>query len=106
MAGKATVNGEQNRAGFQRGEIMTISCNSSLFGEYKVNPNTLEDWQKYTKSLFDTTGLDALKKLAEVEVFRVKYKSHMSNFYATNIVEDDKVVSVTEEELKQFCIKL
>lgn len=106
MAGKAIVNGVQSSGGFKRGEIVMSTCNMSLFGSYKVNPETLEEWRSYTKSLFDSTGMAALKQIEEAGVFKVKYKAHFSNFYATNLRVDDKVVAVTEEELNKFCIKL
>lgn len=106
MGGKVIVNGVQNSGGFKRGEIVMSTCNMSLFGSYKVNPETLEEWRNYTKSLFDSTGMIALKQIEEAGVFKVKYKAHFSNFYATNLRVDDKVVAVTEEELNKFCIKL
>lgn len=106
MAGKVTVNGEQSSGGFKRGEFVMSYCNMSLFGSYKVNPETIEEWKVYTKSLFDSTGMEALKCIEDAGVFKVKYKAHFSNFYATNLRVDDKVVSVTEEELNKFCIKL
>lgn len=111
MAGKAIVNGVQSSGGFKRGEIVMVTCNVSLLGSYKVNPETLEEWRNYTKSLFDSTGMIALKQIEDAGVFKVKYKAHFSNFYATNFYAtnlrvDDKVVAVTEEELNKFCIKL
>lgn len=105
MGGKATVSGEQSK-GFKRGEYVMVGCNMSLFGTYKINPETIQEWREYTESMFDSSGMLALKQIEEAELFKVKYRGIHSNFYVTNLCVDDKVVAVTEEELDRFCIKL
>ena len=69
MDGKAIVNGEQSESrrkiGCGEGEIMIISFNSALLGTYKVKTELLDEWKKYTNSLFGNVGMEALAEIEE-----------------------------------------
>lgn len=110
MDGKATVNGEQSESrrkiGYGKGEIMIISFNSALLGTYKVKTELLDEWKKYTNSLFGNVGMEALAEIEKAGTFEVVGKGHFTMFYKTNLNVGDSVVGVTEEELKTFCEKI
>lgn len=110
MGGKVIVNGEQSKSrrkiGYGKGEIMIISFNSALLGTYKVKTELLDEWKKYTNSLFGNVGMEALAEIEKAGTFEVVGKGHFTMFYKTNINVGDSVVGVTEEELKTFCEKI
>lgn len=110
MGGKVIVNGEQSKSrrkiGYGKGEIMIISFNSDLLGTYKVKTELLDEWKKYTNSLFGNVGMEALAEIEKVGTFEVIGKGHFTMFYKTNLNVGESVVGVTEEELKTFCEKI
>lgn len=110
MGGKVIVNGEQSKSrrkiGYGKGEMMLISFNSALLGTYKVKTELLDEWKKYTNSLFGNVGMEALAEIEKAGTFEVVGKGHYTIFYKTNLNVSDSIVSVTEEELHKFCIKL
>ncbi|AJT60694.1 hypothetical protein HB2014_120 [Salmonella phage vB_SPuM_SP116] len=85
---------------------MIISFNSALLGTYKVKTELLDEWKKYTNSLFGNVGMEALAEIEKAGTFEVVGKGHFTMFYRTNLNVGDSIVGVTEEELKTFCEKI
>ncbi|UJD21641.1 hypothetical protein PQD19_gp056 [Salmonella phage vB_SAg-RPN213] len=85
---------------------MIISFNSALLGTYKVKTELLDEWKKYTNSLFGNVGMEALAEIEKAGTFEVVGKGHFTMFYRTNLNVGDSIVGVTEEELKHFVKRL
>lgn len=92
MAGKVTVNGEQN----------------SYSGKWIYNINKLDEWMVKTHEKFGESGLTALAALVKQVTFTVDEKSILGDglILFTDVRYGNIQVCLEKEELDQFCIKL
>ena len=92
MAGKVTVNGEQN----------------SYSGKWIYNINTLDAWMVHTQEKFGESGLTALAALVKQVTFTVEEKSTLGDglMLFTDVRYGNIQVCIEKEELDKFCIKL
>lgn len=92
MAGKVTVNGEQN----------------NYSGKWTYNINSLDEWMVKTHEKFGERGLVALAELVKSVTFHVDSESTFNDgqMLFTDVTYENGQVVIEKEELDQFCIKL